>query len=114
MVAAHSMQRGTVIHVLKGIRVPHVRRTTIRVARGNILDPIGKYFNHACSPSVVIDEKDGTVRAMRTISRGEKLTYNYLAHEHQWNVPFQCYNCGVWLSSLSSPCMGRGSAIQKR
>ncbi len=51
------------------------------------------YINHSCDANSYINFKDFTLRALRNISEGEKITFNYLTTEWELFNKFDC-NCG--------------------
>ncbi len=57
-----------------------------------------QFMNHACEPSARLQGTD--VFALRDLSAGEEVTFNYLTTEYQMAEPFSCH-CG------SPRCLGR-------
>jgi len=58
------------------------------------------FANHHCSPNGYICFEDLTYRALRDVSAGDELTFNYCTTEYEMVQPFDCL-CG------SSNCLGR-------
>ncbi len=52
---------------------------------------VARFINHACKPNCYTEIKDGVIwiRAGRSISRGEELTYNYYT-EGAAEIPCKC------------------------
>ena len=59
-----------------------------------------RFLNHSCDPNSYVRAEDRTLRALRPVSRGEELTFNYLTTESRLATPFEC-RCG------SAGCFGQ-------
>ena len=71
------------------------------------LDYAWQYLNHSCEPNGYMNIAEFAFRALRSISKGEEITFNYLTTESDLATPFSC-NCG------SATCLGviRGNKYQ--
>ncbi len=64
------------------IRQGHIwcfKLTNRTVVDANVGGNVARFINHSCRPNCYVHIQDGVIwiRAARTISRGEELTYNY-------------------------------------
>jgi SET domain-containing protein len=50
-------------------------------------------LNHSCDPNSWVDVEAKCVRALRDISEGEEITFNYLTTEYDMHAGFRC-KCG--------------------
>ena len=50
-----------------------------------------QFTNHSCAPNMLL--RDGSFHAIKTIHRGEELTFNYNTTEYEMTEPFKC-DCG--------------------
>ncbi len=67
-------------------------RTSIKVGDDkHIEDKFGAFINHSCNPTVKI--QDGTVVAIKKISRHEEITFDYQSNEDDLTNPFICICC---------------------
>ena len=59
-------------------------------------DGIGAFINHSCNPNCEADEVKGRViiRAIRKISAGEELAYDYNLYDGDMDDPAPCF-CGA-------------------
>lgn len=88
-----SFKKGEVVHTLSGPVLSEPTQTSIKVADYNhIEDPVGKFINHSCHPTTKIDGFE--VIALKKLSRGDQITFNYLENEDELAVPFFCSCCG--------------------
>jgi SET domain-containing protein len=67
---------------LRYIRKGHIwcfKLTNRTVIDAGVGGNVARFINHSCRPNCYIDIKDGVIwiRAARTISKGEELTYDY-------------------------------------
>lgn len=53
-----------------------------------------RYMNHCCDANCYFNVKDLSFRALRKITNGEHLTFNYLTNEYIMAEPFKC-TCGT-------------------
>ena len=51
------------------------------------------YLNHSCEPNAWVDVRRMCVRALRDITPGEEVTFNYLTTEYEMHDSFAC-DCG--------------------
>lgn len=52
------------------------------------------YLNHSCDPSVHLDTRSMTLRALRDLAPGDELSFFYPATEWAMAQPFRCW-CGA-------------------
>ena len=96
--AAQAVRVGEVVWVLSGEVSKTPTRTSIRVGPGvHVEDPVGIRMNHACLPSVRISGRD--VVALRGLSTGDELTFDYRDTESPVSHPFVCGCCGRMIST---------------
>lgn len=102
LVAAETFKSGQVVFDLDmGEFHEHPSLRTIELAPFiHVIHPWGSYTDHSCDPSCYVDKLDRTMRAMRNINIGEKITFNYQVNETNISTGFQC-KCG------SSKCIGK-------
>jgi hypothetical protein len=72
---------------------PAIRKTS------DELDYCWLYLNHDCDPSGYINADELTFHALRDITAGDEITFNYLTTEAELAAPFTC-TCG------STNCFG--------
>lgn len=58
------------------------------------LDYSWQFLNHSCDPNGYMNIAEYAFRALRNISKGEEITFNYLTTESELATPFNC-NCGA-------------------
>ncbi|NOT36327.1 MAG: SET domain-containing protein [Saprospiraceae bacterium] len=59
------------------------------------LDPdFLQYMNHSCDPNVFLNSKDLTLTALKSINKGDELSFFYPSSEWDMEQPFIC-NCGA-------------------
>ena len=85
---------GTVVRELsKEDIIPSPTRTSIQISENiHAEDDIGKYINHACDPTCEI--QGHSVVALRNLSAGEEVTFDYSKNETYMANPFICKCCG--------------------
>jgi SET domain len=54
------------------------------------LDYAWQYVNHNCEPNGYVNAAEFSFCALRNISEGEEITFNYLTTEYELATPFQC------------------------
>lgn len=75
---------------------------TLQIDEHRHLGPSGTaadFVNHSCEPNCAIDFDRLCLVALRPISPGEEITFNYLTTEWELAAPFEC-RCGA------TQCMG--------
>lgn len=88
---------GDLILVLKGVICEYPDKYTIQLGRDIHLSAksgIQDFINHSCSPNCAIDNRKRILYAIKPISSGEELTFDYCTTEKLCAVPFLC-NCGA-------------------
>lgn len=60
----------------------------------HITDEMGSYLNHSCAPNTQIDRENREVKAVRAVSAGEELSFDYNSNETEMATPFEC-RCGA-------------------
>lgn len=100
--ATVAIKPGQVIsHFNPGITQSYATYLTVQTGlnRHITLDPeFLQYINHSCNPNVFFDTTQMQVVALKSIKRGEELTFFYPSTEWEMVQPFVC-NCG------SSECL---------
>lgn len=99
-------EAGQVVHILTGETFAAPTRETIHIGNGlHIYDEFGIFMNHSFQPNVKIC---GThVIALRNISAGEELTFDYNASEINMAAPFEVN--GVRVAGRSAAAAAAGS-----
>ena len=109
--AREYINEDSVVFYLKGTVSTHPTRYTIQLKHRKHLnfpairqtsDDLAycwQYLNHSCEPNGYMNTAEFTFRALRDISPGEEITFNYLTTESEMAVPFTCI-CG------SANCFG--------
>jgi hypothetical protein len=78
---------GDLIRKLEGPIVDKPTRTSIEIGNGRHIEDIyGIYMNHSFHPSCKIHH--GYIVAIKKITKGEELTFNYTDSETQMACPF--------------------------
>ena len=55
--------------------------------------PLARYSNHHCDPTCYIDKTTKTIRALRDLTAGDEVSFDYLLNESVISSSFYC-NCG--------------------
>ncbi len=110
VIALRSFTPGEILFRIEGKRAAHPTRFTVQIDEGVHIDlddgiDIDKiryryywrFMNHSCVPNTYIRNLE--VVALKLISSGEQITFNYNTTEFDMAAPFVC-NCG------QSPCLG--------
>ena len=97
--ATKNLKKDDVAFMLTGEAVDTSTKYTIQVGDIHINDDTGRYLNHSCDPNTYINVKDKSVRAVRDITEGEELSFDYNENEFEMATPFHC-KCG------SNKCRG--------
>ncbi|KAG8348274.1 SET domain [Trypanosoma vivax] len=103
--AAASIASGTTLFHVSGLTLPFPTMSTVCVGEGRhlLFGEGAECIAHHCEPNlrVVVDEQQPALefRALRSISAGEMVTFNYCTTEWTMNAPFVC-PCG------STKCIG--------
>lgn len=87
---------GEIVLALPRITIEHPTTYTIQIDEGQHIDTTddpARYLNHSCRPSCAIDAERYAIIALRDITPGEELTFNYLCTEWDMASPFRCA-CG--------------------
>lgn len=78
---------GSIIYTLSGKRLTYPTRESIHIGNNeHIVDPMGSYINHSFTPNTII--KGVNVIAIKLISPGDELTFNYNHSELVMACPF--------------------------
>ena len=94
-----------IIHILDGEVKLIPNKYSIEIGKDmHIIDDYGKFINHSFSPNAKIDENK--VIAIKNISSGEEICYNYNDSESVMASPFYCN--GILVSGKND------KAIKKR
>ena len=100
--ARNDILAGSVIFHLKGCVSSRANKYSIQLSSDKHLDfPPGKkpnddldyawqYLNHSCDPNGYLNAGEYCFRALKNISKGEEITFNYLATEYELASPFRC------------------------
>ena len=78
--------------------IDHPTRDSLQVDEGkhqvsSKRDATENFINHSCSPNGYIDFSDMTFRALKKITKGEEITFNYNTTEWDMANGFECF-CG--------------------
>ena len=89
--ADKDFKKGEVIFSLEGEILKEPTKYTIQLSREkHIDDALGQYLNHSCDPNTYISAGEKAVRALRDISKGEELSFDYNLNEYEIATPFKC------------------------
>ena len=103
--AKRIIRADSIVLYLKGNVSTHPTKYTIQLdnqrhlnlpANGKTDDDLNycwQYLNHSCEPNGYINTAEFTLRALRDITPGKEITFNYLTTESELAVPFNC-RCG--------------------
>ncbi len=109
--AKQAIKQGSIIVHLKGNITRRPSKYTIQVGSNQHLnlpaitrpdddvDYSWQYLNHCCEPNSYLNTAERTFRALRDITPGEEISFNYLTTESEMAEPFNCH-CG------SARCFG--------
>jgi len=90
-----------VIYYLIGETSDSPTKYTVQIYKDKHVNPteaadepayLWKYINHSCQPAMYVDFNNFSFRAVRDISHGEEITFNYNTTEYEIASPFNC-NC---------------------
>ncbi len=111
LIALHDIEAGAVLFRLNGRETATPTRYSIQIGAGVHLDQDAsrnaadivrrfcwRYMNHHCEPTTVIRGRE--VVALRAITQGESVTFDYNTTEVELAEPFVCH-CG------SARCIGQ-------
>lgn len=100
--ARQAIPKDSVIFTLRGSILTRPSKYTIELGSkqhlnvpphrkaNNELDYCWQYLNHCCEPNGYINISERSFRALRDITPGEQITFNYLTTESEMAVPFNC------------------------
>ena len=99
-IATEDIQNYETIYEFIGRRVPLPTRTSIEsIYNGHVEDEIGQFLNHHCNPNanvVNFMSKEFTglrVVAIKDITKGDEITFDYNNTELELSSPFECNWC---------------------
>ena len=94
-----TVPKGRLLRVMDGINVAKPTQTSIQWGNeANIQhmeDDIGRWVNHACSPTLRVDGCMPYLWAVKDILPGMPLTFNYFHNEDNISSEFTCFECGL-------------------
>lgn len=103
LISTKTYYLGDTIWNLKGKIFEQPCKNTIQISsKYHIKDLNGSYMNHSCLPNTIIYK--GQVIAIRTITEGMELTYNYIKTESQLAKPFLCDKCNHYIDGKKTSC----------
>ena len=89
----HDLHCGNVVFMLDGSISTYPTQTSIQIGPGrHIEDDMGIYMNHDCNPNCEIVGR--MVFALKKITNGASLTFDYSNSEDFMATPFKCNCCG--------------------
>ncbi len=96
LIAAQRFKRGQVVFDLDlGEFYDRANLRTIELApRVHVDNPWGRYTNHHCDPTCVVDKRARVMRARRDIELGEEINFDYFENESSLSTSFACH-CGA-------------------
>lgn len=97
-------QLGDIIHTLRGTIVSTPTPTSIQLNETeHVEDPYGAYMNHSCLPNTIIYH--GRIIAIRNITPGHELTFNYRENETTTLAnTFTCFKCNTMVEGAQTIC----------
>jgi hypothetical protein len=91
-----SFIKGACLWTLNGSIIIEPTQTSIKVSDDvHIEDDFGQYLNHSCRSTVRIEVK--RVIAVKDLSPGDELAFDYRDNEDSLVVPFTCKCCGNYI-----------------
>jgi SET domain len=96
VVATAAIRAGTVATITGHREIAAANRFSVQVGADTHIDDLGvfTYLNHSCAPNVFLDTKALTLTAIRTIAKGDELSFFYPSTEWEMAEPFECH-CGA-------------------
>jgi len=89
---------GELVYTVRGQTTPERTRDSIEVGPGqHVEDPYALYLNHSFTPNLRLEDR--RMFALRDITVGEELTFNYLETESEIAAPFVCHDTGRLVDS---------------
>ena len=112
LVSREGKKKGDIVFYLDGNEVPEADQHTIQLDEDLHLTAdheLWRYTQHSCEPNMKFDMTRRVMIAVREITAGEPLTFNYNTTEWVLSTPFEC-GCG------SDHCVGhvRGFSLLTR
>ncbi len=99
LIAERSFKKGDTVLKLKGKIINSPTKTSIQLFKNkHIEDLFGKYINHNCYPNTKINKNK--VVAIKNISSGNEITFNYNENEDKLSNPFICTCCNKKIKGL--------------
>ena len=96
--ARFAFSAGELVYAVRGKAAPERTRDSIEVGPGqHVEDPYALYINHSFSPNLRLEKR--RMSALRNITEGEELTFNYLETESEIASPFICHDTGQSVDS---------------
>ncbi len=96
--ARFAFSPGELVYTVRGKATPERTRDSIEVGPSqHVEDPYALYLNHSFSPNLRLEERH--MFALRSITEGEELTFNYLETESEIASPFVCHDTGRTVAS---------------
>lgn len=87
------LKKNRVLLQLRGRISKNPTRTSIQIGKNkHVEDELGKYINHNCNPSCTI--QNNNVITLKTIKKGDSITFDYNSSEDVIFHPFFCNCCG--------------------
>lgn len=84
---------GELVYTVRGEPSPDRTRDSIEVGPDqHVEDAYALYLNHSFTPNLRLEER--RMFALRDITVGEELTFNYLETESEIAAPFVCHDTG--------------------
>ncbi len=104
VLSLRAFQRGGIVAVMEGERVPDIRQHTIQIRPGvHLYDTyFSGYFLHSCSPNIYLDMEKMLVIATKDIAADTYLYMDYSQTEDILYKQFACScgsdNCRGWIT----------------
>jgi len=101
-------RKGDLVTEIKGEQISQPTRTSLQVGINQHIDvkELIMYINHKCDANITL--KNNTFVAIRTIEKGDEITFNYNESEEELSDPFECRDCGQMMKGKkfidSFPC----------
>ncbi len=98
-----SIAKGDTILFLKGLLTDKPSRYSIQlnnhfhleVPEGELTiftdEYLWKFLNHCCDPNAMVETEEKRLIAIKDISAGEEICFNYNTTEYELAAPFECF-----------------------
>ena len=92
--------KGEVVLKIRGPLLDHPVQSSIQIGPNKHVevDAPAKFINHSCMPNTKVENEQ--IVAIKKISPGDEITFDYQGSEYELAVPFVCRDCGQWVKGM--------------